>query len=143
MFLVMAGSSRLLDPGDDFPGNLFGGEILLDARLALLFWRTGTSVADSLSPRGSSFGALQRGHDRAHVGHSDLRVVAGFREITGCPAQQRRRALTKRNLVTAAFDAFQNFKRAIRLHGKPVDSLELIENAEAFADQLHRDARAA
>jgi len=45
--------------------------------------------------------------------------------------------------VAAAFDAFQNFKRAIRLHGELIDALELIENAEAFADQLHGDARAA
>src|SRR5271166_6240560 len=139
----MACSSRLLDPCDDFPGNLFGGEILDDARLALLFWRTGTSIAKSVRSGGNGLRPLQRGHDRAHVGHADLRVVARFREIAGCPAEQRRRALAERNLVATAFDAFQNFKRAIRLYSQLIDSLKLIENAEAFADQLQGDARAA
>src|SRR5271157_3333953 len=143
MFLVMAVPSRLLDPGDNFLGNLIGGEILDDARLPLLLWWTRASIAHGVRSRGGGLGALQRRHDRAHIGHADLRIVARLGEIASCPTEQRGSSLAERYLVTAALDAFQDLEGTIGLQGELVDSLELIEDAEVFADQLHGDARTA
>ena len=43
----------------------------------------------------------------------------------------------------AAFDAFENFERAVRVDLEFVDALELIGDAEPLADDLEGDARAA
>ena len=89
------------------------------------------------------FGLLQRGHDGAHVGHADLRIVARLGEIAGGPAQHGGSSGADGNLVLAAFDALQHFKDAVVAEIDLVDALELVGDAEALADDLKRDARAA
>ena len=60
------------------------------------------------------FGFLQSGHHGAHVDHADLRIVLGLGQIAGGPAEQGRGAGAARDLVFAAFDAFEDFERAVR-----------------------------
>ena len=45
--------------------------------------------------------------------------------------------------MLAAFDALQDFQRAVGGDCEFVHALELVHDAEAFADHLHRRARAA
>ena len=80
---------------------------------------------------------------RAHVGHADLRIVARLRQIAGGPAKHRWRSCANRDLMLAAFDALQNLETSRRREVDLIDALELVGDAEAFADKLKRDACAA
>jgi hypothetical protein len=49
------------------------------------------SVTERKRRRPARLGALQRGHDGAHVHHADLRIVARLRQAAGGPAEHRGR----------------------------------------------------
>ena len=86
---------------------------------------------------------MQRGHNRSHIAHANLRVVAWLRQVTRGPAQHGGRARAHRYLVLSAFHAFQYFKGSVVAQADLVDSKKLVGDAEALADELQRDACAA
>src|ERR1019366_5886004 len=116
-------------PGDYFARDLFGRHILYNARLALLF---GQRHGGEGQPRVADlrrFGALQRGHHGAHVGHADLRIIARLGQVAGGPSEQRRRRRAHRYLVAPAFHALQHFEAAVVAHRDLVHTLELLGDA--------------
>src|SRR4051812_26049973 len=68
-------------PRDDLPRNLFHGHVPDDARLSLLLRQANGPEAQSRVGDRRGLGLLQGRQDRAHVRHSDLRIVARLGEI--------------------------------------------------------------
>src|ERR1017187_4135733 len=74
IFLIMILSLGFLGlyPLHNLLRDFFGGQVLDDARLPLLFGWTGAYIVYGLLSGRDGLSALQRGHDSAHVGHTDL-----------------------------------------------------------------------
>ena len=131
------------DPLDDFLRDVVRRFVLHDFGFAQLFRQRHARETQAFAGEFHRLGLLQRRHHGAHVDHADLRIVFRLRQIARGPAEQRRRAGAFGNLMLAAFDALQNFQRTVGVDLQFVHALKLVHDAEAFADHLHRRARAA
>ena len=98
------------------------------------FGKLTETYSSELASSAAVLALLQRRHDRSHVAHADLRIVARLRQIARGPAQHGGRAGADRDLVLAAFDALQHFKGAVVAKIDLVDALELVGDAETLAD---------
>src|SRR5690349_20542564 len=81
--------SLLLDPGGELGRDLVRIHVLDDTRLALLLRQRDALILDRGAVELRGLGTLQRGHDRSHVLHAGLRVVARLSEISGGPSDDR------------------------------------------------------
>ena len=87
---------------------------------------------------GDGFGALQRGHDAAHVRHPDLRIVARFRQMARWPSRAPPAAPRRRTAGGwPPSIALEHFEAAVLARDDLVDALELLRDAEPLADHLH------